>query len=328
MGKTYLSHLFALWSLIGLGLWGSCSPDAKPPMIEHALSATLLNPIPFAPMELGEGALWHPLRQELWWVDIEGKKLYGFQPASQTTWQKTLPSRIGTVVPQGEDQAIVALEDGVYRLGLSTDKLEKIAEVEAEAPRLRLNDGKCDPLGNLWVGSLQMEDIQPVAALYRVNEAGEVKKMLGEVQISNGICWSLDGQTLYYIDTPLRNVRAFDFAAGEISGEKVVIEFPEGTGYPDGMTMDEAGNLWIAMWAGKSVQCWDPRTGKKLAHLAVDALNVTSVAFGGSQLDTLYITTASIGMTEAEKAQYPKAGKLFYALPGVKGMEAAFFGAK
>jgi sugar lactone lactonase YvrE len=151
--------------------------------------------------------------------------------------------------------------------------------------------------------------------------------MIENVSVSNGIAWSPDSAKMYYIDTPTHEVKEYDYnnVSGEISSPKVAIEISPDLGYPDGMTIDEEGNLWIALWGGSAVGCWNPKTGKLVRKIEVPAKNVTSCAFGDDDLGTLYITTARTGTTDEELKKYPNAGGVFKTVPGVKGVKANYF---
>lgn len=279
--------------------------------------------------DLGEGAIWNPASGELWWVDIEKHLLYTYDPVTQKECSFDMGQRIGTVVPAHNGNAIVALQDGVYEYD-PRSRQKKLVVANPEDPSLgnRFNDGKCDPMGRLWAGTHNMQDIEGRAALYQIDAAGKLTKMLTGVSCSNGICWSQNNSTMYYIDTPTRKLQAFDFdpASGQIANRRDIIHFPAALGMPDGMTMDEHGMLWIAMWKGGSVTRWDPDTGELLQSIPVPAINITSCAFGGEDLDTLYITSASVDMTPEERLYYPLAGCVFSCKPGIKGLPACFFG--
>ncbi|MEZ4817775.1 MAG: SMP-30/gluconolactonase/LRE family protein [Flavobacteriaceae bacterium] len=280
------------------------------------------------PAQLGEGAFWNHKIRQLYWIDILGKKLYLYSPATKEHQSFSMPSRIGTVVPQTDSTAVVALEDGVYIQNTQNGTLTLLSDVEADQPENRFNDGKCDPNGNLWVGSMHLAEKDPVAKLYKISPKGETTAMLDSITISNGIVWTKDAKTMYYIDTPTAKIRAFDYdtTTATISNERVAVEVPNALGFPDGMAIDENDHLWVGMWNGNAVVCFDPNTGSIIETIEVPAHNVTSCAFGGPNLDLLYITTASIDMTEEEKTQYPLAGSVFVVKPGVKGVPSSFFG--
>ncbi len=276
---------------------------------------------------LGEGAIWHPDENRFYWIDIENGLVHIFDPATGDNQTVSVVERVGTVVPDSQGNALVALESGIYHLNLRTAKKTLLAAPEQGIRGNRFNDGKCDPAGRLWAGTMTMENKKGAGGLYQLDLDGAVRRMKGQVTISNGICWSLDHKTMYYIDTPTGMVEAFDYqvASGTISNSREVIRVPEEMGYPDGSTIDEEGMIWIALWGGGMVGRWDPKTGQLLQKIEVDALNVTSCAFGGPDLATLYITTAREGLDEAQLDRYPKSGGVFAVDPGVKGVPAFLY---
>lgn len=276
---------------------------------------------------LGEGAIWNHKTETLLWVDIEKGILNEFDPETAANRSFDMNQRIGTVVPVDMGGVLVALEDGVYTFNLMEEKLEKVAHPEEGREKIRYNDGKCDPAGRFWVGSMGLEQKTGRAALYRIDAGFNWEKMIDNVTISNGIVWSPDQSRMYFIDTPTQKVFAFDYdnKTGEIGNRDVAITIPDSLGYADGSTMDENGMIWIAMWGGRAVTQWNPETGELLRRIAVPALNVTSCAFGGDSLNTLYITTARAGMSEKQLAKFPLSGGLFKIKTNVKGMKASFF---
>jgi sugar lactone lactonase YvrE len=277
---------------------------------------------------LGEGAFWNHHTQEFYWVDIEGKSLHIYNPKTKINKSLATPTRIGTVVPKNSTKAVVALEDGVYIINTQSGDISLLSDIENDKTQNRFNDGKCDPFGRLWVGSMALNQEEYSGNLYMIDEHGKTELKIDSVTISNGIVWDSNHKTMYYIDTPTAKIRAFDYdnRTGSISNERVVVEVNNSVGYPDGMAIDEENMLWVAMWNGNAVVRFDPNTGEILSKIEVPAHNVTSCAFGGKLLDTLYITTASVDMTAEEQAKYPLAGSLFKAVPGVKGVKSAFFG--
>ena len=277
---------------------------------------------------LGEGAWWYTGTQQLFWVDIEGKKLHLFRPSDGSTRAVGVGERIGTVVLTDANRAIVALQTGIFELDLTNESLTLIANPLESMPDIRFNDGKCDPAGRLWVGSMHLSVKTGAGALYCLDTDGTVEQVRDNITISNGIVWSLDHKTMYYIDTPTYGVQAFDYdlSTGRISRPRTIISIPEEMGCPDGMTIDEEGMLWIAHWGGGSVVRWDPNTGKSLLKVEVPAPLVTSCAFGGDDLQTLYITTARTDLNEEQRATYPHSGGLFSIEPGVKGVAPYLFG--
>lgn len=276
---------------------------------------------------LGEGPCWDGKNGLLYWVDIEGKKLHFYNPSTGADKEIEVGEMIGAVVPREAGGVVVVLESGFYFLDPEDGKLAQIADPESDFPGNRFNDGKCDPDGRFWAGTLNLSGKEKQAALYRLDTNHKVTKKLSNLSLSNGLAWSPDNRFFYLIDTPTKRVTKYRYyvETGEISDPEAVIEFLEGEGFPDGMTIDAEGNLWIAHWGGGKVTNWNPETGELLQTVEVPALNVTSCAFGGEELNELYITTARNGMNEAELAQYPHAGGLFKVRTAVKGMPANQF---
>jgi len=277
--------------------------------------------------KLGEGAFWDHHQQQLYWIDIVDKKVYIYDPATEKNRTFDMPSSVGTVVPKSKDEAVIALEDGIYMLNTNTGNITLLSDVEADMPFNRFNDGKCDPNGNFWIGSMHWEQSAPKANLYKVEPNGKATKMLDSVTISNGIVWTGDKKTMYYIDTPTGHIRAFDFdhKTSTISNERIAVVIPESLGFGDGMTIDSEDKLWVGLWNGNAVGRFDPLTGKLLRKIEVPAHNVTSCSFGGKNFDTLYITTSSLDMNEEETKKYPLAGYVFEVHPGVKGVAGNYF---
>ena len=276
---------------------------------------------------LGEGALWNPETQQLYWVDIEGGALHVFDPATGQDRPYPTGQRIGTVVPMRSGNALVALQTGIHEIDLTTGQLTRRADPLTDN-YLRFNDGKCDPAGRFWVGTFDLMQRPHAGTLYRHDPDGGTHAMLRRITNSNGIAWSLDKTTMYYIDTPTLAVQAFDYddATGAIANPRVVIRFADGAGWPDGMTLDAEGKLWVALWGGGAVHRYDPATGALLQVVLVAAPFTSSCAFGGPGLKTLFITTARGGLTPPQCQEFPLSGNLFSIEPGVAGVPACFFG--
>ncbi len=277
---------------------------------------------------LGEGSLWDHVRNRLLWVDIDRGLLHIYNPSDATNQTYSLGKKVGTVVPvYKSDKVVVALEDGVYGFTPGDEAPALWVESpEKSTTRNRFNDGKCDPAGRLWVGTLGGRFS---AALYRL-EDGPVRSMVpmvDSVTISNGIVWSADKKRMYYVDTPTNEVKeyAYNDKTGEIRFTRVAVKIPRDMGSPDGMTIDSEGKLWVAHWGGYCVGCWNPETGQLEAKVEVASAQVTSCAFGGPNLDILYITTARTGIRGDALTKYPLSGNLFMAKPGVKGVKASYF---
>lgn len=278
---------------------------------------------------LGEGPIWDDKRQLLYWVDILGNSLNAFDPASGKNKKYDIGQHVGTVVPTQEPaRVMLALHHGFAAYDLEERKLTLWHDPEAHLPDNRFNDGKCDPVGRFWAGTMAMDATGKHGSLYCLDRDGRVRRMLGDIGISNGLAWSLDGSVMYYIDTITSAVLAFDFDLenGAISNGRIVVRVPEAMGYPDGMTIDAEGMLWIALWGGGRIGRWNPDDGELLQSVACPVSQTTACAFGGQDLDTLYITSARVGLTTEQLKKEPHAGGLFAIQPGCQGLPAFRFG--
>lgn len=309
--KTFLLFLIA-----GIILAGCSSKERK--QMELVLDSR---------SDLGEGAIWDYKTGELIWVNITKKILNFYNPKMNNNKEMLTGQMIGTVVPAESGRMIVALENGFYQFDPLTGTKKFIANPEEGLSGNRFNDGKCDPAGRFWAGTMSKSGEKEAGALYRLEASGTVTKMIDKVSTSNGIVWSQNHNKMYYIDTPTLKVTAWDYdpETGNIGNPQTAIEIPREMGYPDGMTIDAEGNVWIALWNGAAVGCWNPETGELLRKIDVPAKNVTSVAFGDDDLGTLYITTARQKTSEEELKKFPHAGGVFKVRPGVKGVNAFYF---
>lgn len=276
---------------------------------------------------LGEGSLWNDRTGQLMWVNIKGEILNFYNPRTEMNKEMFSGQMVGTIVPTESGKVLVALKNGIYSLDPETGSKKLIVNPERDIPDNRFNDGKCDPSGRFWAGTMSLSGKKEAGALYRLDPDSTIHKMIDHVSISNGIVWSPDKTKMYYIDTPTRKVMAYDYddATGDISHPKVAVQIPEGMGAPDGMTIDENGKLWVALWGGSAVGNFDPETGELIRKIDVPAKNVTSCAFGDDDLGTLYITTARESTSDEELQKFPHAGGVFKIRPGVKGMKAFCF---
>lgn len=279
-----------------------------------------LTPITETRAALGEGAIWH--NDRLYWIDVVGQRIYTYEPKSETERFIQLDSMIGTVVPRAKGGLVAALQTGFAFVDENSGQVTPIADPEKDIPENRFNDGKCDPTGRLWAGTMALTGDKPSGALYSLETDGSVSKKLEGITISNGICWSLDAKTMYYIDSPTRQVVAFDYDrdSGAITNQRVVVEIEDPGAVPDGMTIDERGYLWIALWGGSAVVCHDPETGQRYDTVELPTSLITSCAFGGENLEDLYITCARTDLSEEELKAQPYAGGLFRTKVGVKGV--------
>ncbi len=280
-----------------------------------------------AKARLGEGAIWHPSEQKLYWLDIEATMLHIYDPATKNDVQFPTGEKAGTIVPIKGGGVLLAMQNSIRKMDTSTGELTLVAKSLNDS-LVRFNDGKADPSGRFWVGTMA-HDLRPKAsALYRMDKDKRFHKVLSDVTISNGLVWTADKKTMYYVDTPTLTVQAFDYddATGELSNGRVAVRVPAAvSGSPDGMVIDAEGKLWVALWGGGAVIRCDPATGKIIQQVKVPALNVTSLAFGGKHLKTLYITTVREWQTPEQLAQYPLSGGLFAVKTSVRGVAASFY---
>ncbi|BBE16088.1 gluconolactonase [Aquipluma nitroreducens] len=276
--------------------------------------------------QLGEGVLWHPVEKALYWVDISLGILHCFNPKTEETESWQMGYMIGTVVPAASGGLVVALENGIFHFNSSKELIRLFDFPESPESGNRFNDGKCDPSGRLWVGTMNKWVRSHAGSLYCFDGNSIITKLSG-LTISNGMAWSADQSIFYFIDTVDYAVVVFDFdnQLGSISNKRKVIEVPLEMGAPDGMTIDREGKLWIAHWGGSCVARWDPENGQLLEIVKVAAPHITSCTFGGENLQTLYISTAREGLTEKQLKKFPLSGGLFYYLPETGGTRAHFF---
>lgn len=277
---------------------------------------------------VGEGPIWDSEKQVLWWIDIMSSELYAFDPRTGDNQVWHTGQHVGTVVPWQADRVMLALRHGLGSFDLETGAVSIFRDPECNLPENRFNDGKCDPAGRFWAGTMAYADQTDQGSLYRLDTDLSVTKVLGGIGISNGIIWSLDHATMYYIDSMSYKVRAwtFDMEFGTIRDERTVFECAPDFGLPDGMTIDEEGMLWVAFYGGGRVCRLHPQSGEILStvHLPVPA--ITACAFGDPDLDTLYITSAAQDLTPEEIAAAPQDGNLFSLKTDVRGVPSDRFG--
>ncbi|WP_127578761.1 SMP-30/gluconolactonase/LRE family protein [Paenibacillus koleovorans] len=283
-----------------------------------------------AKSELGEGPCWDDRTGVLWWVDIYGKALHRYNPESGQDDTYTFDDLVTVVVPHARGGVVISFPHTLALFDPDSGKLETLVDgIEGDNPDNRFNDGKCDASGRLWIGTMSVTGKPDQGTLYCVDRDLSVLATEGGIGCSNGIAWSLDRRVMYYIDSPVRQVYAFDYdaASGVISNRRVAVDFGDvEPGVPDGMTIDDEGMLWVAHWGGSQVSRWDPATGRKLGFVAVPALQATSAMFGGPSRDVLYITSARRGMSGQQLAEYPLSGGLFQVKVGVSGAAVHSFG--
>jgi sugar lactone lactonase YvrE len=233
------------------------------------------------------------------------------------------PLHVGAVAPRALGGYVAALQDGFWVVGVGEP--EPIARIPEARPGLRFNDGKCDPAGRFWAGTMAYDERPGAGSLYRLEPDARVTRVLDDVGISNGLAWSPDGGTMYYVDSLTRRIDAFSFdpASGAIGDRRVLVSIPPEAGYPDGLTVDTEGGLWVALWGGSALHRY---VDGRLDHVAdLPVTRPTNCTFGGDDLDELYVTSATKDLSPGERRVQPLAGAVLRLRPGVRGLPATAF---
>ncbi len=285
------------------------------------MSATTVELVCDAKAELGEGPIWDYRRGLLYWVDIRASAIHLYDPIAARDRVIDAGQEVGCVALRSNGGVIFAGRNGFAELDIESGAIAALLDPERHLPANRFNDGKVDPRGRFWAGTMNTEGQQKKGSLYCLFADFSLRTMVTGVSISNGLAWSADHKTLYYVDTPTQEVAAFDFDvdSGEVCGRRTAVRIPAEKGKPDGMTMDTEGMLWVALYGGGAVTRWNPRDGRLLATIEVPAPLVTCCAFAGLRMDEMYITTARQGLDPGALADHPQSGGLFRALPGARG---------
>lgn len=279
---------------------------------------------------LGESPLWSPAEAALYWVDIDNPTIHRLDPASGARERWHIETEIGSIGLAGPGRMVAGLRTGAHYVDLETGKIEPICDPEGEGRfnRNRMNDGKIDRAGRFWVGTMNDPGHQPLGTLYRIDRDGGAAPVLGGIRVPNALCWSPDSRVMYFTDSYSHQIWAFDFdlETGAMENKRVFAAIAEDAGVPDGATVDADGFVWCAHMFGSRVSRYAP-DGSLDRTIALPVPQVTSCAFGGADLETLYITTASLRMDRAALAEQPLAGALFAVDPGVRGLPEPVFGA-
>lgn len=276
---------------------------------------------------LGESPAWCAVTRRLWWVDVRGPTVLRLDPRTGATEQWTLPEVVGGLVLDSRGEPWVALASGVHRFDPDTGTLTRYATPEPADLGNRLNDTKCDRQGRLWTGSMRDFGLAISGSLYRI-ESGRVARMLGDIAIPNGPCWSPDGRVFYFADTPRGRIHAYDFdiATGDLGPPRVFVERGVIAGGPDGATVDAEGCVWSARYGGGGLARIDP-DGRVERFVRLPVSQVSSCMFGGDHLDVLYVTTSRQKLAPEALAREPLAGALLAVDAGVRGIaETPFAG--
>jgi sugar lactone lactonase YvrE len=277
--------------------------------------------------ELGEGPIWDAGRRQLLFVDIPRGEVRAFSPHSGEHAVFGVGQPCGAVTPTVKGDWLVAARDGFLRLDPAAGGTRLVAQVEADRPDNRMNDGYCDARGRFWAGTLSMTGEVEAGALYRLDPDGQVTRMLDRVTTSNGIDWSLDQRLVYYVDTGTRRIDVFDFDLdrGTISRRRPFVVLPESEGKPDGLIVDAEGGVWLALWGGGAIHRYTP-DGRLDQRIALPVTHPTKCAFGGPDLADLFITSARSPVPEEARASQPHAGSLLHCRPGVQGRPPTPYG--
>jgi sugar lactone lactonase YvrE len=277
--------------------------------------------------DLGEGPTWDERAHRLIWVDITAGLVHRFDPTTGRDEAVDVGRPVGAAVPTTSGGLAIAGSDGFSLVDEATGEVRLIAAVEPDVPETTMNDGKCDVSGRFWAGTKDDAGDRPLGGLYRLDPDHTCTRVLTGVTISNGIGWSLDQRTMYYIDSPTHAIDAFDFEpeTGSVSHRRRLIDLPANWGLPDGMTVDEEGLLWVAFYDGWSVRRFTPG-GRVVSSVRLPVSKVTSCAFGGDGLTDLYLTSARSGLSDEDLRDQPDAGGVFRAQPRAKGLPQHRFG--
>ena len=297
------------------------------------MSGVTITALPGVPASLlGESPLWHPTEQTLYWCDIPGHKLNRFDPASGQHRDWDFDTDVGCCAPLQDGGLLLALRSGLMRFDPVTGESTALASAPYDTTQERFNDGKADPQGRFWVGTIY-EPRKPRAALYRF-DGGQLDRMADDVTVSNGLAWSLDARTMYWADTAAHAVYAFDFdpAGGELSSRRIFVQFPPRAadqplagygGRPDGAAVDSDGGYWLAMYEGARLLRF-ASDGTLTREIALPVRCPTMPCFGGPDLRTLYVTTARENRPADELTREPLAGCVLQMRVDVPGWPANF----
>jgi len=273
---------------------------------------------------LGEGPRWDAATATLLWVDIPGKSVHRYDPATGEDTVRQVPDVVSLALPRRRGGVVVGLPDGLHLLDGETSTL--LAGIEAERSDTRTNDGACDAAGRLWVGTMPFDERSPMAGLYRVDPDRSVTTILTGTTISNGLGWSPSGTSFYFIDSPTCRVDVFDFdlVTGTLENRRSLAAVEVEGAVPDGLNVDAEGCVWVALHGGWGLNRYSP-DGELVAEVRLPVAKITSCCFGGPELRDLYVTTRREGLSDADVAEQPLAGALLRLDVGVTGLPTHAF---
>ena len=272
--------------------------------------------------DLGEGPYWDDAQQELYFVDITNKQVKIFSPSDSSVRTIQFDQEVSAVFLDQKSELIVAARDGVFTASQDGALKTLLAPIEADDPSIRTNDAKCDSTGRMWVGTMAFDFTPGVAALFTLDSKG-LEQVVPVLTIANGLGWSRDQKSMYFIDSPTGRVDIFDcdLESGELKNRRPLITFDAAAGIPDGLTTDEDGGIWVAFFGGGEVRRYDP-SGELTHVVTLPVKQVTSCCFGGKDMTELFITTARYAMNSESLAKEPLAGSLFKLSTTFKGSKS------
>jgi sugar lactone lactonase YvrE len=275
---------------------------------------------------VGEGPFWDDVKQDLYFVDIMNKQIKMFSPTSKLVETVQFNQEIGAVFLDQKSNLIVAARDGIFAATRDGVLDTLLAPIELEDTSIRTNDAKCDAYGRMWVGTMAFDFTPGAAALFSF-DSKDLKKVVPDLTVSNGIGWSLDKKIMYFIDSPTKRVDMFDFdlEGGELRNRRPFLLLGDLDAFPDGLTTDEDGGVWVALFGEGEVRRFDSQG--TLTHIVeIPVKQVTSCCFGGGDMSDLYITTAQNGMDSDSLIREPLAGSLFRVKTSFKGSKSNRYG--
>jgi sugar lactone lactonase YvrE len=279
--------------------------------------------------QLGEGPVWLPAQQRLLWVDILGGLLYAWRPGTAAPDTRAFDRELSAAVPTVDGGLVLALGNSLATLAdaLCGHATVPLLSVEPEKPENRFNDCRCDPQGRLWAGTMSKARCTGDAALYRLQPGGDLRPMIPDTTISNGIGWSPDQERMYFIDSPTQRIDVLDFDGreGTVANRRCLARIDPADGMPDGLAVDAEGGIWVCLFGGGAIRRYGP-DGAVEEHVALPVPHPTCPAFGGDDLSTLFITTTRHRLQADELSRYPDAGSLFAVDADVKGIAPHAFG--
>ncbi len=269
---------------------------------------------------LGEGPVWSETENAIFWVDIKGRRLHRFRLDRRTGTHWDLPERICWVAERVNGGLIAGLDSGFAFIDTGTMSIESIGHPERDRPENRFNDAKVDRQGRLWAGTMHDAETEPTGALYCLEHDLTWSRHDEGYVVTNGPAFSPDGRILYHCSSATGEVFRFDIRDdGTLSNKHLFIRMGEEDGYPDGITTDADGGLWVARWLGWGISRYRP-DGRLDRKISLPVARVTSMTFAGPGLDRLFVTTASIGLSARDRDNQPEAGGLFELHPDRTGL--------